>query len=119
MRKVYKPCLEDAVCQISEYLDCQFMRRTFLKIHQILPIFAPYWAPIGASPLIFANLNPHSYQIWFKSVQWFWRRSHLKEKFTDGWGMITIAHLSQKCKHFIDILSPHYQFIRLGKKFCD
>jgi len=27
-----------------------------------------------------------SYQIWLKSVQWFWRRSHLKEKFTDdGW----------------------------------
>jgi len=24
-----------------------------------------------------------SYQIWLKSVQWFWRRSHLKEKFTD------------------------------------
>jgi len=24
------------------------------------PIFAPYGAPIGASPLIFAKLNPHS-----------------------------------------------------------
>jgi len=26
---VYKPCPKDAVCQISEYLDCQFMRRRF------------------------------------------------------------------------------------------
>jgi len=25
--------------------------------------FAPYWAPIGASPLIFANLNNHSPKI--------------------------------------------------------
>jgi len=36
------------------------MRRKFFKIHQILPLLAPYGAPIGASPLIFANLNPHS-----------------------------------------------------------
>jgi len=26
-------------------------------------IFAPYWAPIGTSTLIFANLNPHSLKI--------------------------------------------------------
>jgi len=36
------------------------MRRRFFKIHHILHLFAPYWAPIGASPLIFTNLNPHS-----------------------------------------------------------
>jgi len=60
MCKLYKPCPKDAVCQISEYLDCQFMRRRSSKIHQILPLSAPYWAPIGASPLIFLNLNPHS-----------------------------------------------------------
>jgi len=36
------------------------MRRRFFKIHQSLPLFVPYWAPIGASPLSFANLNPHS-----------------------------------------------------------
>jgi len=63
MRKLYKPCPKDAVCQISEYLGCQFTRRRFFKIYQILPIFAPYWAPIGASPLIFANWNPHSPKI--------------------------------------------------------
>jgi len=51
---------QDTGCQISEYLDCQFMRRRFFKIHQILPLFAPCWAPIGASPLIFTKLNPHS-----------------------------------------------------------
>jgi len=63
MRKLYKPCPKDTGCQISEYLDSQFMRRRFFKIHQILPLFAPYWAPIDASPLIFANLNPHSPKI--------------------------------------------------------
>jgi len=39
------------------------MRRRVLKIHQILPLFAPYGAPIGANPLIFANLNSHSPKI--------------------------------------------------------
>jgi len=63
MCKLYKPCPKDAVCQISEYLDFQFMRRRIFKIHKILPLFAPYWAPIIASPLIFANLNPHSPKI--------------------------------------------------------
>jgi len=63
------------------------MRRRFLKIHQILHLFAPYRAPIGASPLSYANLNPHSQKMLptkfgWKSVQWFWRRSYLKEKFT-------------------------------------
>jgi len=37
--------------------------KMFFKIHQILHLFAPYWAPIGASPLTFANLNPHSPKI--------------------------------------------------------
>jgi len=44
-------------------MDNQFMRRIFLKINQILPLSAPYWAPIGASPLIFTDLNPHSPKI--------------------------------------------------------
>jgi len=60
MRKLYRPCPEDVVCHISEYLDCQFVRRTPSKIHQILPLFAPYWVPICVNPLIFSNLNPHS-----------------------------------------------------------
>jgi len=63
MCKLYKPCPKDAVSQISDYLDFQVMRRTFCQIHQILPLFARYWAPIGASPLIFTNLNPHSPKI--------------------------------------------------------
>jgi len=41
-------------------LDCQFMRRTFSKIHQILHFFAPYGVPIGVSPLICAHINPYS-----------------------------------------------------------
>jgi len=32
MRKLYKPCPNDAVYQISEYFKCQFTRR-FFKIH--------------------------------------------------------------------------------------
>jgi len=35
----------------------QFMRRRFFKIHQILPLFAPYWAPIGANRLGFHKLE--------------------------------------------------------------
>jgi len=78
MCKVYKPCSKDAVCQISEYLDCQFMRRTFSKIHQILPFFAPYGGLNRCQPLDLHTLESPfpkdaSYQIWFKSVQWFWR----------------------------------------------
>jgi len=54
------PCPKDAQCQISDYLDSQFMRRRFFKIRQILHLFAPYWAPIDDSPFSFANLHPHS-----------------------------------------------------------
>jgi len=39
------------------------MRRRFFNIHQILPLFAPYWAPIGTTPLISATLNLHSPKI--------------------------------------------------------
>jgi len=35
------------------------MRRTFFKIYQNFPFFAPYWAPKGASPCIWTNMNPH------------------------------------------------------------
>jgi len=31
----------------------------FLKIYQNFPDFAPYWAPKGASPFLWTNLNPH------------------------------------------------------------
>jgi len=60
MRKGYKPCPKDAVYEISGYLKCQFMRSSSFKIHQILHLFSPYWAPTAASPLIFTNLNPQS-----------------------------------------------------------
>jgi len=36
------------------------MRRTFSKITKFYPFFAPYWASIGASPLICTHFNPHS-----------------------------------------------------------
>jgi len=57
--------------------------RISYKIHQKLPLFAPYWAQIGASPLIFAFLKDTSYQIWLKSVQ----RKSLRTD--DGRDMIT------------------------------
>jgi len=72
MCKLYKPCPKDAVPQISEYLECQFMRRRFYKIDQILPLFAPYWAPVGASPLIFTNLNPHFPKMLPTKFGWNW-----------------------------------------------
>jgi len=68
MCKFYKPCPKDAVCQISEYLDSQFIRRRFFKIHQILHLVVPYGAPKRASPLIFANLNPHSQRCFLSNL---------------------------------------------------
>jgi len=50
----------DAVYQISEYLECQFMRRRFFKIS---PNFNTFCGPKSASSLIFANLNPNSLQM--------------------------------------------------------
>jgi len=35
---------KDAVSQISEYLECQFIRRTSSKIYQILHLFVPIGA---------------------------------------------------------------------------
>jgi len=34
--------------------------RRFSKIYQNCHYFAPYWAPKGASPFIWINLNPHA-----------------------------------------------------------
>jgi len=76
------------------------------KIFKYSPNFTPFCpllSPNRCQPLDFHKLeSPYpkdaSYQIGFKSVQWFWRRSCLKEKFTDGRCMITIAHLSQRLR---------------------
>jgi len=48
--------------EISEYLEFPFMRRRFFKIDKILHLFDPYWAPIGASPLIFLLFEALSHQ---------------------------------------------------------
>jgi len=58
MRKLYKPCPMKAVCQISEYMywTTSSWEEYLLKFTK----FYPFGAPIGASPLIFANLHPHS-----------------------------------------------------------
>jgi len=73
-----QPYPKDAVCQISEYLDCQFMRRTFSKSYHILHFIASYGASTGVSPLLCADFNPHSPNMLpTKSVQWFWRVSIL------------------------------------------
>jgi len=50
--------------------------------------FYPLLDPNRCQPLDFRKRESPfpkdaSYHIWFKSVQWFWRRSRLKEKFTD------------------------------------
>jgi len=77
------------------------MRRRFFKIHQILLLFAPYWAPIGASPLIFAHLNPHSTKmlpmVQISSVvlekKLFEGKVYRRRPYA-GWWLIPIAHLS-------------------------
>jgi len=103
LHKLYKTCPKDAVCQISEYLDCQFMRR-FCKIHQIVHLFALYWATIGGSPLIFAKLNPHSLMILptksgSNQFSGFGEEVVLRKGlWTDGRDMITIAHLSLRLR---------------------
>jgi len=50
-------------CCMSKYLDSQFMRRRSFKVHQMLPPFSPYGAPISDRPLTFTNLNPNSPKI--------------------------------------------------------
>jgi len=67
---------------MSNIKSIWFMRRRSSKIHQILQLFAPYWAPKWGQRLDFRKIEipfpkDASYQIWFKSVQWFWRGSIL------------------------------------------
>jgi len=38
----------------------------------LLHLFTPYWAPIGASPLIFAKLNLHSLKMLPTKFGWNW-----------------------------------------------
>jgi len=69
--------------QIPMHLNMWFIRR-LLKICQIFPLFGHSNCPLKAQPLDFKSESPFpsdaSYQIWLKSVWWFWRRSRLKEK---------------------------------------
>jgi len=56
----------------------------FLKyiIRETLGINDPYCNSASRCKRESTFLKDASYQIWFKSVQWFWRRGNLKEKFT-------------------------------------
>jgi len=60
MGNLYKPCPKDVVSQLSEYLDCQFMKKDFFKFTKFDHFLPLMGHPKGASPLIFANFNPHS-----------------------------------------------------------
>jgi len=56
-------------------------KKIFLNSPNLTP-FCPLWGPNRWQPLNFCKLESPfpkdaSYQIWFRSVQWFWRRSHL------------------------------------------
>jgi len=67
------------------------------KIFLNSPNFSPFCPLLGLDFCKVESPFPivGSYQIWLKSVQWFWRRNCLKEKFTDdGQWMIPIAHFS-------------------------
>jgi len=52
MRKLYKLCPKDEVCQISEYFEWQFMRRC----SKISPDFTPF-CPNRFQPLDFHKLE--------------------------------------------------------------
>jgi len=45
---------------VGQFLGGFYFYAQSSKSHRILPLSAPYWAPIGASPLIFTNLNSDS-----------------------------------------------------------
>jgi len=73
-------------------------KKIFLKF-TFLPFIGPQWVPAPwFSQLESPFPKDASYQIWLKSVQWFWRRSRLNEKFTDRRDVITIAHLSLRLR---------------------
>jgi len=98
MCKLYSPCLKDAVYEIPLHLEYWFTRRRVLHVFPYISLckmkpnftpFCPLLGPNRCQALDFRKFKspfPKDtfYQIWFKSVQWFWRRSRLKEKFTDG-----------------------------------
>jgi len=93
---------EQTLQTISQRCCMSNIRVFGLPVHEkkIFLKFTKFY-PIKCQPLNFHKLESPfpkntSYQIWLKSVQWFWRRSCLKEKFTDGrrmdgQDMITIA----------------------------
>jgi len=94
MRKLYKPCLKDAVCQDIRVFGLPFHEKKIFKNSPNFTPFCPLLGPNRRQLLDFRKLESTypknaSCQIWFKSVQWFWRRSRLKQKFTDGRGMTT------------------------------
>jgi len=62
-------------------------KKIFLNSSNFTP-FCPLLDPNRCQPLDLCKFESPfpkvaSYQIWLKSIQWFWRRSRLKEKFTD------------------------------------
>jgi len=69
-------------------------KKTFKNSPNFTP-FCPLLGPNMYQPLDFCKLESPfpkdaSYQIWFKSVQWFWRSLRTDDRHD----MITIAHLS-------------------------
>jgi len=70
MESLYKPCPKDAVCHDIRVFGMPVREKKIFKIHQILRLLAPYWAPIGVSPLVFATLNAHSLNILSTKFGW-------------------------------------------------
>jgi len=66
-----------------------FHEKNIFKNSPNFTTFCPLMDPNRHQPLDFHKIEfpfhkDASYQIWLKSVKWFWRRSHLKEKITNG-----------------------------------
>jgi len=77
-------------------------KNIFLNSPNFTP-FCPLLGPNRCQPLDFRSFESpfpkdDSYPIWFKSVQWFWRKSPLKEKFTDK-GCRTVADTYSSLEH--------------------
>jgi len=75
--------------------------RRFFKIHQILPLFVPYWAPICASPWFSQTWIPIPQRYFLPNLVQINSVVSEKKSFkgkvygrttNDGWWLIPIAH---------------------------
>ena len=87
LNKLESPSLKDALCQDWLKLARWFWRRRFLNFVNLFSLFRNYLPLDKGGALHLNDLESRLpkdalCQVWFKSVQWFWRRRWKCEKFT-------------------------------------